>query len=395
MSVTTTAPASTVHAGFTAPYPLVRSALDALGAVAPSRPPVPILSHARITRDGADAVLTATDYNMFLSLRLPGAAAGGSRATIVPIAALGAYLRAATKGDRKTQTDQYVVEFDGDQHTVTAAGCTVPTDPYPGSTPDEFPDMPPIGEPAAVLSGEEFVTALGRVASSADRGDSVPVLRSVHLSVGKREITVTATDRYRLAVATVGANTCATVDAVLPVEFVDLLMRHLGDEERVTIHSSSTHVTVTTPHRTFTTRVVEGEYPRVSRIVSERGDTSATMALDAFKRAVVKAHAVSLTSGRNQPVDVIPDGETVVVTPMTDDQSRTRGIAVPATGDGMVPVRVSGKYLTDALAVFSGASTVRVDTTATDGLDYAHKPILLTSDDVPGVRVVVQPVRAH
>ena len=27
--------------------------------------------------------------------------------------ALGAYLRAATKGDRKTQTDQYVVEFDG------------------------------------------------------------------------------------------------------------------------------------------------------------------------------------------------------------------------------------------------------------------------------------------
>src|SRR3954447_11873106 len=83
------------------------------------------------------------------------------------------------------------------QLSCGSARFTLPTLPL-----DEYPSLPAMPEVAGTIGSDAFAAAVGSVAVAAGRDDTLPVLTGVRVEIDGEDITLAATDRYRLAVRT-------------------------------------------------------------------------------------------------------------------------------------------------------------------------------------------------
>ena len=65
---------------------------------------------------------------------------------------------------------------------------------------DDFPALPALPPSAGTVDGGKFATAVSQVAAAAGRDDTMPMLTGVLIEVDGSEMTLVATDRYRMAV---------------------------------------------------------------------------------------------------------------------------------------------------------------------------------------------------
>ena len=81
--------------------------------------------------------------------------------------------------------------------TCGAARFTLPTLPV-----EDYPALPAMPTTAGSLESDVFAAAVAQVALAAGRDDTLPVLTGVRVEIEGDELTLAATDRYRLAVRT-------------------------------------------------------------------------------------------------------------------------------------------------------------------------------------------------
>ena len=65
---------------------------------------------------------------------------------------------------------------------------------------EEYPTLPEVSENSGVLKAEDFANAIAQVAVAASRDDVTPVITGVQLEVSDNQLSLVATDRYRVAV---------------------------------------------------------------------------------------------------------------------------------------------------------------------------------------------------
>ena len=81
--------------------------------------------------------------------------------------------------------------------TCGAARFTLPTLPV-----EDYPALPAMPTTAGSLESDVFAAAVAQVALAAGRDDTLPVLTGVRIEIDGEQLTLAATDRYRLAVRT-------------------------------------------------------------------------------------------------------------------------------------------------------------------------------------------------
>ncbi|AZA10343.1 DNA polymerase III subunit beta [Corynebacterium gerontici] len=64
---------------------------------------------------------------------------------------------------------------------------------------DEYPPMPKLPEVTGEFSPELFERAISQVSSAAGSDDTLPMLTGIHMEIDGENVTLTATDRFRLA----------------------------------------------------------------------------------------------------------------------------------------------------------------------------------------------------
>ena len=64
----------------------------------------------------------------------------------------------------------------------------------------EYPNLPQVPPSSGSLKSDLFTTAVNQVAVAAGKDDSLPTLTGVFVEINKNQLTLAATDRYRLAV---------------------------------------------------------------------------------------------------------------------------------------------------------------------------------------------------
>src|SRR5215472_12320046 len=154
----------------------------------PSRPVVPLLSCMLIEVTGSGLTLSCFDYEVSARCTVeaeiiePGTA-------LVP----GRLLAEITRS-----LPARPVEFSDDADVLNmVCGSAefglvcLPMEEYPA-----LPDSPP---PVGAVDGGVLAAAVGQVASSASRDDTLPMLTAVCLDIDGVSLTLAATDRYRLA----------------------------------------------------------------------------------------------------------------------------------------------------------------------------------------------------
>src|SRR3954452_20893267 len=161
--------------------------------ILPQKSQLPVLAGLRLDADSAGALrLSGFDYEVSAEAELD-VMVSEAGSVLVPGRLLAYISRSLPAGQAVD------VATDGSRVQVScgSARFTLPTLPL-----DEYPSLPAMPEVSGTLGSDAFAAAVASVAIAAGRDDTLPVLTGVRVEIDGEDVTLAATDRYRLAVRT-------------------------------------------------------------------------------------------------------------------------------------------------------------------------------------------------
>jgi DNA polymerase-3 subunit beta len=276
--------------------------------------------------------------------------------------------------------------------TCGAARFTLPTLPV-----DDYPSLPAMPTTAGSLESDVFGAAVAQVALAAGRDDTLPVLTGVRIEIEGEQVTLAATDRYRLAVRTLpwkpeqpGMSATALVPARTLADTAKALTS--GPEVTLALSTGTTGegmIGFEGGGRRTTSRLLEGEFPKYRSLLPNESSAFAEVATAPFVEAVKR---VALVAARNAPVRLSFSPEGVVLEAGgQDDAQASERLECGWEGEDMA-IAFNPQYLLDGLGAVDSDSTTLAFTAPT-------RPAVLTGkrhadgDGVADYRYLLMPVR--
>ena len=250
------------------------------------------------------------------------------------------------------------VATDGNKVQVTCGSVAVqPADDAGRRLPDAARRRPTA---SGTIAGDVFTQAVAQVAIAADRGDTLPILTGVRMEIEGDKITLLATDRYRLAMRELTWNpeaTDASHVALVPARTLSDTAKALGAAGSVEIALGGSAggdglVGFEAGQRRTTTRLLDGEYPKVTSIFPTSVDTEAVIETAALVEAVKR---VALVAERNTPVRLkFTDGQVAIEAGTGDDAQASEAVEATLTGPE-IEIAFNPQFLLDGLGAVGTA----------------------------------------
>jgi DNA polymerase III subunit beta len=353
----------------------------------PARPPVPVLAGVLLeASDEGTLTLSAFDYEVSAKITVAADVSEGGTVLV-----LGRLLADISRNLPDKPVD---IALDGNKVSVTCGSSRFSLMQMPA---DEYPTLPTSPEPSGTIAGDVFTQAVAQVSVAADRGDTLPILTGVRVEIEGDKVTLLATDRYRLAMRELTWNpgaTDASHIALVPARTLSETAKALGASGSVQIALGSSAggdglVGFEAGQRRTTTRLLDGEYPKVTSIFPTSVDSEAVVKTSDLVEAVRR---VALVAERNTPVRLrFTDGQVTIEAGTGDDAQASEAVESTLTGPEL-EIAFNPSFLLDGLGVI--------------GTDYARlsftqpsRPAVLSGQDEQdgeadtSYRYVLMPVR--
>ena len=323
----------------------------------PARPPVPVLAGILLEAD-AEGTLTLSAFDYEVSARITVPAEVTEAGSVLVLGRLLA--------DISRNLPAKPVEFatTGNKVDVTCGSSRFSLMQMPSN---DYPTLPSSPEASGSIDGHAFTQAVAQVAIAADRGDTLPILTGVRVEIDGEKMTLLATDRYRLAMRELTWNPAsADANQVLLVPGRTLLdtAKSLGASGSIDLAFGGAAggdglVGFESGQRRSTTRLLDGEYPKVSSIFPSSSDTEAVISTHELVEAVKR---VALVAERNTPVRLkFDDGQVTIEAGTGDDAQASEAVESTMTGPGL-EIAFNPQFLLDGLGVV-GTEFVRISFT--------------------------------
>lgn len=200
---------------------------------------------------------------------------------------------------------------------------------------EDFPKLPSAGEETSLtIPAPALEASIDLVARAASRDDMRPVLTGVFVTASGKEMTMVATDSYRLAVkrTELEQELGGEIEANIPARALRELGRILSSEgvEATRIWLQSNQAIFEAGSITLTTRLIEGQFPNFRQLLPESYEHDVRLPRPDFLDV---ARRVSQLAQRNAPLRLsFASGELTVAaeTPDVGDATET----MPAAFDG-------------------------------------------------------------
>ena len=355
----------------------------------PARPPVPVLAGVLIEADRAGTLtLSAFDYEVSAKITVPADVDEGGRALVMGrlLAEISRSLPAGRPVDVSTQ---------GNKVQVTCGSSRFALLQMPA---DDYPTLPASPEASGQVAGDVFTQAVHQVAVAADRGDTLPILTGVRMSIEGEKVTLLATDRYRLAMRELTwtpASSDAAYTALIPAKTLSDTAKALGAQGSIELALGGNAggdglIGFEAGQRRATTRLLDGEYPKVTSIFPTSVDTEAVLETGALIEAVKR---VALVAERNTPVRLEFEGSELTLRAGAGEDAQAVDVLESSLEGDAIDIAFNPAYLLDGLAAVGSAVTrfsftqqsrpavltaVGDDGQATDDYKYLLMPVRLT-----------------
>jgi len=243
----------------------------------------------------------------------------------------------------------------------------------------EYPAIPEVTGDSGLVPGDEFATAIAQVAFAASRDDVTPVLTGVQLEVSGTELSLVATDRYRVALRDIpwdGA--AAEAIALVPartLQEVGKTFAHGGDISIAFSGSGDREIIAfTAGNKTVTSLLIKGNFPPVRRLFPEQNDHHAVVSTSDLTEAVRR---VALVLDRSAPLRFTFTTDAVTMDASGGDQARaSESVDAHLQGED-VTLGLNPQYLLEALGAVR-SEFVRMTFTSSDNANKLS-PVLITS----------------
>lgn len=342
----------------------------------PQRTTLPILSGVLIQANADGLVLSSFDYEVSSQTEIQ--ADVEEQGTVL----VSGRLLAEIAG--RLPNAPVTVATDGSRITVNCGSASFTLLSMPV---EEYPAIPEIGEQSGVVPAEEFAAAVAQVAVAASRDDVTPVITGVQLEVRANNLSLVATDRYRVAVreiawdggtvASDGASDTA-VTALVPARTLQEVGKTFGHSGTISVAITSRDdrelIAFSADRKTVTSLLIKGNFPPVRRLFPETVDNYAVMNTADLIEATRR---VALVLEREAALRYTFTADGLTLEAIGSEQAQaSESIDAILTGDDTI-VSLKPQFLLDGLGAVH-SEFVRISFTKTENPNKPG-PVLITS----------------
>ena len=355
--------------------------LQTVSRVASARSAIQALSGVQLLAAGSGCELQATD--MDVGLRVPLEAEVTREGTVVLPARLLLDVVRLLPADsvslelRASEQDVELVSGNATFHIRTLRA-------------EDFPPFPePQTDGAVSIPLEAFVSTALKVASSASRDETRPVLTGILVSASDRELRMVATDSYRLS----GKETA--LEDTLPSGFeVNVPARALQELARVAGHVEGEELRISVRQNqvlfelsgiVLSSRLIDGQFPNYRQLLPETFEHELRLAAGELTEVVRR---ISLLAQKNAPLRLSFQPGELTISAQTPDIGEAReSLPVPFQGEPL-EIGFNPEFLRAGLeAIEEGDVLIK--------LISPLRPGLIESGDDSRFRYLIMPIRLN
>jgi DNA polymerase III subunit beta len=255
---------------------------------------------------------------------------------------------------------------------------------------DDFPKLPtPSPDTRITLPAEAFTQTVSRVARSASRDETRPVLTGVLMSASGQELRMVATDSYRLSVkeTALAAPLQGSLEANVPARALQELVRiaQQAASESVAVSVGANQVVFELGDIVLSSRLIDGQFPNYRQLLPESVDHELRLATTELTDVVRR---ISLLAQKNAPLRLSFAEGTLTVSAQTPDVGEaSEAIPVPFHGDPF-EIGFNPEFLRDGLESIESDELVLK-------LISPLRPGLIESPDTGDFVYLIMPIRLN
>jgi DNA polymerase-3 subunit beta len=348
----------------------LQQAVTQAGRAISNKAPMPVLSGLLLRADDKGLTITGYDLDIAIETRIPATIEEPGE-MVVPARQFGGIVKALGHSEvvLSRQENSLKIQADRAEFTLQTMDAT------------EYPALPEVEGQFAIIPHEAFRECARKVSYAAAVADARAFYTVINTVMADGELTMVATDTFRLAVRRAPAPHSEPLSVLLPVAFVSEIERLDG---AVHLHLSGNHVQVKSGDTRVISRLIEGQWPDWRQVIPSTCATWVTAERDALIGALQRA-SLMCKDDLTAVTLKLDAGDLIITAAQAEVGEAREELTVQYGGDGVLDVAVRPKYLRDALAVMSG-DEVRIEYTS-----FKH-PVKVLDESDPGWTYVVMPV---
>lgn len=301
--------------------------LTTVGRAVSSRSSIQVLSGVLLDCTGERATLSATD--MEISIKAPLSGRIEEPGSLVLPARILTEISKNLPAGREVVLEQRAGES---QVEVRAAESFFVLHSLPSA---DFPQFPIFAmDSGFTVEKSAFLATIDRVAPSASRDETRPVLAGVLIHVAKNSVKMVATDSYRLSVkeTTLTASVAETVEAIVPARSLTELSR-IGSAcaaDSITIVTSQNQIVFEVGGVWLVSRLIDGQFPNYRQLLPDAFEYEVGVDKAEILEVVRR---VGLLAQKNAPVRLRFADNSLTVSAESQDVGRARE-SIPVKYEG-------------------------------------------------------------
>ncbi len=306
---------------------------------------LPVLATILITASKDGLTLATTDLELSFKVKVRAKVSEEGQMAI-PGKLLSDLVATLPVGTINLATEKEALVISGDQVKVEIMGQAA----------SEFPSLPVATGKGLTLDVAEFGEKIARVGIAAARDESRPVLSGLLWILSGKELTLVATDGYRLGIDRLKKVKAETIEDgqkfILPVKAVMELARVLDPsmkEVAIEFDKDKQQVIFVAGELEMSSRLIAGEFPPYNNVIPTDKKVTAVLDRENLIEAVRRASLFAADNANVVKLEISEDG--LVVSARSDQMGKSQSsLPVELTGEN-VTIAFNAKYLLDYLGV--------------------------------------------
>jgi DNA polymerase-3 subunit beta len=332
--------------------------LSIVGRAVATKSTLPVLSNILLATDEGRLKLAATNLELAVVTWI-GAKVEDEGAITVPARLLAEFVTSLPN-------DRIDMDLNVRTHTLHMA-CARSEANIKGIDATEFPPIPTVGgegEATATVKIEPDLLreVIGQVAFAAATDESRPVLAGVLVSFGDSELTMAATDGFRLSVRTARLPVSAPqkIDVLVPARTLNEVARLAADEKdpiEMTVTPNKSQILFHMSNIDLVSRLIEGTFPNYRHIIPQSFKTRSVLSTSDFLNAARRAsffarEAANIIRLTIQPGEEMVPGRVSVTATSAEVGDNVNDIDAVVEGEG-ITIAFNARYLTEVLGALT------------------------------------------
>ena len=356
-------------------------ALRVAGRAVATRSPLPITTNVLVLTEGERLKVAATNLDIAISTWVDAAIAEPGAITL-PARLLSEFV------DNLPPAPVDLTVKQGNNSAHLASGRFQAN--IRGMSADDFPVIPTADEePAATIDPTLLKEMIEQVAFATAADDTRPMLTGVLATFSGPELTLAATDGFRMAIRSGELTSASTGDfsIIIPGRTLSELARILPEGQtpvEMAVTPNRNQIVFRAPDLHVVSRLIEGTYPNVRQIVPTKFATKVVVSTGDLLKATKTASFFSRDNSNAITLEIEPGGEAgvgnVVITVGAAELGDDRGEVDAVVNGGSAKVQFNSRYVADVLGVLQspqvGLELTGPNSAAVfrpiDSVDYTH-----------------------